>query len=437
MRPAPVPSGRAGANGFVLVGVVMMVLALTIIGVSLYSLSSYEAQFFGRSRFERQALYAASGGVELVKVLLVTPIGFPPELRLSNASRATGRVIGRDTLLRAVAWQDGPLDSTGPIISNKPVHIRVSASVNGATRTVIASFTPNQPDLPYWRLFTSSSPILLVPSLARLQASGGAWHPAPNASDSAWIGGLHAGSQIALTPSAPPTAGIATFITDHYPPVGSPDTAAVSYNGIPPLYGTVTLTMDAGSATASRFFRSRSDQWTVSQWLLPIFSYFSDANTHVLVRGTAVWILPKGVYSIGEFVVDRLIAGEAANLIIVAGPNGVPIPNPLAGAWFVKGISTPSNNVNVFVVSSGSVLISDASLSNVNIEARRLSVLGQSLVLSGPAVGTHTLRFEYPPDLKLIATGLYSSGLLPPISGTTMQAFQSVPGSWTAYPGLQ
>jgi hypothetical protein len=437
MRPGGVRRAPAGAQGFVLVGVVMMVLALTIIGVSLYSLSSYESQFFGRSRFERQALYAASGGVELVKVLVTTPLGSPPTARLSSASLAAGRVIGRDTLVSAVAWQDSPIDSTGPFNWSKEVHVRVRASVNGAARTVNASFIPHQPDLPYWRLFTAASPMTLVSSLQRLQASGGAWQPVQNASDSAWIGGLHAGSQISLTPTAPPVAAVSSYITDHYPAPSSADSAWISYNGVPPAYGIITLTMDAGSASASRFFRSRSDQWTVSQSYLPIFSYFTDANTHIFVRGTAVWILPKGIYSIGEFQVERLVAGEPANLVIVAGPNGVPVPNPLAGAWFAKGIWIPSNNVNVFVVSSGSVLISDASISLANIEARHLSVFGQSIVLSGPAVGTHTLRLEYAPDQKPVATDLYSRGLLPPISGMTMQALARIPGSWTSSPGMQ
>ena len=38
-------SPRHGESGFVLIGVVIFVLALTIIGISLFSLSSYEAQF--------------------------------------------------------------------------------------------------------------------------------------------------------------------------------------------------------------------------------------------------------------------------------------------------------------------------------------------------------------------------------------------------------
>ena len=37
------------ASGFVLVGVVMIALALTILGLSLFSLSGYESQFLDRS----------------------------------------------------------------------------------------------------------------------------------------------------------------------------------------------------------------------------------------------------------------------------------------------------------------------------------------------------------------------------------------------------
>lgn len=437
MSSIGVRRGRAGAQGFVLVGVVMMVLALTIIGVSLYSLSGYDSQFFGRSRFERQALYAASGGVEMVKVLLTTP---QLSYRLSNASRAVGRVIGRDTIVTAVAWQTNPDDSTGPIQWGKPVHIRVGASVNGAARTVTGSFTPRQPDNPYWRLFTSAAPVQFLPGVQRtLRARGGAWHPVQSAADSAWIRALHTESRIALTTAAPPAASISSFINDHYPPPGSADTARLTRDGPGPLsYATVTLTMDAGpGANDYKFFRSESDLWTVSQGLLPIFSYVTDANTHVRVRGTAIWILPKGAYFIGEFRVQRYDEDDPANLIIVAAPNGLHPLYPLSGTWFSKGIWTPDDDVNVFVVSSGSVLIDDLSISPDDIEARHLSVLAQNIRLSGPALGTHTLRLEYAPELKSVASDLYGRGLLPPIPGMTMQSFERVAGSWTAYPGLQ
>ncbi len=94
-------SARAAAErGFVLIGVVVMVLALTIIGISLYSLSGYEVQFFGRSYDERRATYAASGGVELVKMLVTSPIGNPATARLSSA----GLAVGREGVTSAIAF---------------------------------------------------------------------------------------------------------------------------------------------------------------------------------------------------------------------------------------------------------------------------------------------------------------------------------------------
>jgi hypothetical protein len=53
-------------RGFVIVGVVMFVLALTILGLSLFSLSSYESQFLNRSLAREQAcgLQHPFGGVD-------------------------------------------------------------------------------------------------------------------------------------------------------------------------------------------------------------------------------------------------------------------------------------------------------------------------------------------------------------------------------------
>ena len=66
----------AGLASFYLVGavavwgVVMFVLALTILGISLFGLSSYEAQFFGTSSDGSQAFYSAVGGIERAKFVL-------------------------------------------------------------------------------------------------------------------------------------------------------------------------------------------------------------------------------------------------------------------------------------------------------------------------------------------------------------------------------
>ena len=57
--PAEAP---AEARGFMLVGVVMFMLALTILGMSLFALSSYEAQFYTASASREQSMQNAESG---------------------------------------------------------------------------------------------------------------------------------------------------------------------------------------------------------------------------------------------------------------------------------------------------------------------------------------------------------------------------------------
>src|SRR5262249_2977160 len=126
-------------RGFVLVGVVMFVLALTILGLSLFSLSSYEAQFLTRSFDSDQAFYAAQSGIEHAKFVIakqrklvdVSTSLFPaPEVVYARAART-------DTV---------PMDTTSSIDAfppGTPISIRVMASVNGVRRMIEASYIPS------------------------------------------------------------------------------------------------------------------------------------------------------------------------------------------------------------------------------------------------------------------------------------------------------
>lgn len=437
MSPRPVVAYRAPERGFVLVGVVMMVLALTIIGVSLYSLSGYESQFFGRSFIDRQALYTANGGVELAKRLLITPIGSPAAQSLSNVKLA----IGREGIVSAVAWYDNPFDSTGPMRPNTNVHVRVGVNVFGIARTVQGTYNPGNPNSPYWRLFSSTTPITYSGATGTLRAQGGAWQPVAAASDTAWIASLEGQSSVAVTADVVPASLAAPFITAHYPSSpSSPDTAWVSRNYNPlsayPHYSTVFVDMDAGPAADSyKYFRSASDTLTViwtSQGTK--YDFVSGANVHLRVRGTAIWILPRGALFDGEVVVERLPGATTANLVIVAGPS---TGSPVTGVWFNKAVRTPLNDVNVFIVSNSTVRIQDAVASNQLMEARRLCIYADAIRLSGPASGTHVLDLRYPAALRPVADQLYGLGLLPGVTGMQSTTFALVPGSWTTSPGLQ
>src|SRR5882762_4373424 len=108
----PTRSGAApsAGKGFVLVGVVMFVLALTILGISLFGLSTYEAQFYGESSNALQAFYSAAGGIERAKFVLVS------QKTLESVTDNLTQPGGVEGVVYARAWfTDDPQDSTGPI----------------------------------------------------------------------------------------------------------------------------------------------------------------------------------------------------------------------------------------------------------------------------------------------------------------------------------
>src|SRR6185436_10383002 len=136
-------------RGFVLVGVVMLILALTILGLSLFALSSYEAQFFNRSLYEHEALQAAVGGLERAKYVLAVP----PITNLENVQ--TNLPLEYVTNALAVQEQHGDSLSSGPVdwsASANPVRISVTAVYKGVSRTVEGTFLPRKSPNWYKRL---------------------------------------------------------------------------------------------------------------------------------------------------------------------------------------------------------------------------------------------------------------------------------------------
>jgi hypothetical protein len=213
---APRDPSRRAEGGFVIIGVVMMVLALTIIGISLYGLSGYESQFFFTTVTERQALYRASGGIEIVKKLLTTPLGSPPEYNLANA----GLALGREGIISAVAWQSDTSHTSGVIDWAQDVNIKVSVQVLGETRTVQGSYHATNPRSPYHELFTTSNLIRYgdpgddLSNRAPLVVRGGNWQNIPP-SDSTWKQSVDLGSGFQTIVNQAPAPASAEFISEH------------------------------------------------------------------------------------------------------------------------------------------------------------------------------------------------------------------------------
>ena len=127
------------SQGFVLVGVVMLVLALTILGLSLFSLSSYEAQFLRQTRDSEQSFVSALGGLERAKCLLDAT---------DNLGSVKASMPGIENVTAAVAIQDpfgGGPDSTGAVDwDGANILIQVRTSYRGQQRIVQAVFDPEK-----------------------------------------------------------------------------------------------------------------------------------------------------------------------------------------------------------------------------------------------------------------------------------------------------
>src|SRR5262245_6741389 len=93
-------------RGFVLPGVVMFVIVLTILGLSLFALSSYEAQFMNATLDETQAFYLANGAIDRAKFLLTSTY----QLQIVSANRGAG-------VDSAIAIQDPYGNHGTPIVS--------------------------------------------------------------------------------------------------------------------------------------------------------------------------------------------------------------------------------------------------------------------------------------------------------------------------------
>ena len=119
------PVRRAHAEaGFILPGVVMFVLVLTIIGLSLFSLSSYEAQFLHQTLRKTEAFYEASSAIDRARFVLMST------RNLSSVSAMSGT----GSIEYAVAVQGN--DSTGTVDWNSEdsVLVRVRTNKNNEKR---------------------------------------------------------------------------------------------------------------------------------------------------------------------------------------------------------------------------------------------------------------------------------------------------------------
>jgi hypothetical protein len=231
------PAHRASASdsGLVLVGVVVFVLALTILVLSLYGLSSYEAQFLQRSLDGEQAFQSAVGGIERAKFVLCS----------TSQLQSVEQNLPREnvTAARAIQMRPGGPDSTGPVewVPGRTVLIRVTTEVNGQQRTLEGYFDPGATQDYYSQLVTVGGGIevkavgIPIPTDRRntVLLGGTVWESSAQ-NPNTWKSILAAGPDSIQKSPEVPVPGTDAFFAQHY--AASPPATKVAPGGGAPSY---------------------------------------------------------------------------------------------------------------------------------------------------------------------------------------------------------
>jgi len=419
---APIRHGRPGTEGFILVGVVTFMLALTILGLSLFALSGYEAQFFQQSVSHEQSFQNAESGAELVKALLTVS----PQ-RLENANLA----IGQAGVTRAIAYQwRSPLPndttSVGPVRWDSTIVIAVTARSSGTERTLQARYVPVPGENPYKRLVTAGLGLQVntengtAPQVLELR--GGVWQPVHSSADTAWTTLVNWATGRPVRTLDPPLPRANAFVDSRLPSASAPSGWSDGSS-----LDRLTLTASGG---VPRFFRSPpSPHHAHERAEFDDYTFYTDSDLRITVGGTAVWVVPQGACFRRDVTV--VSNGSPATLVIVAKPNLRDPGYENRGLWFQGGLTVTDNNVRVFLVSEGDIGVTHRHNSSINQDVNALSIVAAGDVeLGGPTSG-YRFRLSYAPSaMDALADQLIAQGALPPLTAGTGTSYVVARSSW-------
>ena len=412
-RPRVSPIAPGEQSGFVLIGVVIMALALTILGLSLFSLSSYESQFLDRSLANDHAENKALGEIERAKLRLTH---YPYDLGdVAKNLPVTGVVT------KASQLQNGVIRSTGYIDwdNNQDVTIDVDATVADVTRHVTGRFKLQQAQSYYKRLVTSAGPVGVGTDgntrLGTVAMQGRVWQNIVDPpTDTTWT------QAVASYVPGVKLGGVATPDLQEFIAQPADETPLLNVGN-----GIVTYYFSAPSGTV-RYFRHKDQD-------ADGFTYESQTNSlEFHISGHVVWMLKLGLHLAKNLKV--IADSDSATLTIVASPNvASPSPGapPNAGIWLQSGIS--SDQVPVFLVSDGTVYLeqSDVSSQNVDTVVQSLSIFAANVQITGPLTSSgRYMNLQYPSSTNPVVDWLGERGALPNTSPAGNHRLALVPGTW-------
>jgi len=418
---APVRHQGPGAEGFILVGVVTFMLALTILGLSLFALSGYEAQFFRQSASREQSFQNAESGTELVKALLTVA----PQ-RLENANLA----IGQAGVTAAIAYQwRSPLPndttSVGPVRWDSTIVIAVTARSGESERTLQARYVPVPSDNPYKRLIAAGSAVRVntengsAPQL--LEFRGGVWQPVRSSADTAWTVNVNWATGRPVQPTDPPLPRANAFVDSKLPSASAP-------SGWNDGSSTDRLTLTASGGV--RFFRSPpSPHHAHERSEFDQYTFYTDNDLRITVGGTAVWVVPQGACFRRDVTV--VSNGSPATLVIVAKPNQRDPGYENRGLWFQGGLTVTDNNMRVYLVSEGDIALTHTHDSSTSQDVNALSIVAAGVVELGGPVSGYRFRLSYAPTaMDALADQLIAQGALPPLTAGIGTSYVVARSSW-------
>lgn len=405
-----------------LVGVIMFALILSILGLSLFSLSSFESQFFFKSYDRTQSLQSAIGGIQQARYVLAST---------ADLSRV-GQNLPSNQVIWARAKQGADYDSgdsTGNLSGGGgPIWIRALAEVNGERQLVEARFNYSPGNEIYKRLMTLTGDL----SVAVTDSGGTNRINQTVLEGEIWkLGG---------SPGPWPTGCL-----PEVRPAGSIPTPDVEGSWWSSRYGSATFVLATpGALPNDRVWNlnlsSGLTYYKTEDGLSPEWSLYrtNAGRAEIRVTGTAVWLLKDGL----RIEPCARIVGSGpgvATLIIVTRPlPGRTGDEANVGTLFYGGIET--SNCNLILVSSGTVKL-EHDLSNqdgdLGVTSDYLSIFAQNCRVMGTwAIGSYAnLRYTHAvgdarDDAGELIDDLIEQGALPNGSSSGPTRLDLVAGSW-------
>jgi hypothetical protein len=396
-------------RGFVLIGVVMFVLALTILGISLFGLSSFEAMFLNQSADRDQAFYDALGGLERAKWALAT---------FDSLQSVKNGVPYGDGVVLVTAWKangdtTGKVDWTGGsgLVGIRVVAIRgKTATTPGERRVIQAKYNPQEIKNLYSNLLTSAGPIWNTLVMSNACMYGSVWQQ-KTYPDTSWSAAAACGSHEPLTLQTVPIPDVPNFLSQWLP--GST---------LAPWFDPV-MTLDAGVGNI-KVFRVPSVFDTLSLG----FDFAPDPfkQQTINVTGTAVLLGQSGIAFWQHLTVASTDPNAALVIISGAGTGLDSLGIRRTGILLGGGLDS---SVPVILVSEGQVSIHQIQSNNVNTLAKYVSVFAGDIFIEGPFFATMTLKHDPSLD-STVLDPLIDAGLLPNLPPGQNRALVAKAGQW-------